>query len=61
MDKVVFYVTLLDRNTGNRRTERVTTCKSFTEAETKITHDERFNFDPRFEEMISIVKGDYTV
>ena len=60
-NKTRFWVTLQDRNTGNRRTLDVRLCKSFTEAETKVYHDGRYHFDPRFEEMIGITKDDYTL
>lgn len=59
--KTRFYVTLRDRTTGNRRTLDVRTCTSFKEAETKVIHDGRFNYDPKFEEMIGITKDDYVL
>jgi hypothetical protein len=61
MAKEPFYITLESKDSGNRRTERVTTCDTFAEAETKLTHDGRFHFDPQFEEIICIVKGDRLV
>jgi hypothetical protein len=61
MPKTRFYVTLQDRTTGNRRTLDVRTCKSFSEAETKVTHDGRYHYDPKHEEMIAIHKDDHIV
>ena len=58
---MVFHILLKDRNSENRRTVEVRTCESFKEAETKLLHDERYHFDPKFEEMIAIVKDDYVV